>query len=38
MEALLSLRLGGSYLPLTKAEIEASTIQVKEGRDGIPGL
>jgi dipeptidyl aminopeptidase/acylaminoacyl peptidase len=37
-EAFLSVRLGGSYLPLTKAEIEASTIQVKEGRDGIPGL
>jgi dipeptidyl aminopeptidase/acylaminoacyl peptidase len=37
-EAFLSAHLGGSYLPLTKAEIEASTMQIKDGRDGIPGL
>ena len=37
-EAFLSAHLGGSYLPLTKAEIEASTMQIKDGKDGIPGL
>jgi dipeptidyl aminopeptidase/acylaminoacyl peptidase len=37
-EAFLSAHLGGSYLPLTKGEIEASTMQIKDGRDGIPGL
>jgi dipeptidyl aminopeptidase/acylaminoacyl peptidase len=37
-EAFLSAHLGGSYLPLTKAEVEASTMQVKEGKAGIPGL
>jgi dipeptidyl aminopeptidase/acylaminoacyl peptidase len=37
-EAFLSAHLGGSYLPLTKAEIEASTMQVKDGKDGVPGL
>jgi dipeptidyl aminopeptidase/acylaminoacyl peptidase len=38
VEAFLSAYLGGSYAPLTRAEIEASTLQVKEGKDGIPGL
>jgi dipeptidyl aminopeptidase/acylaminoacyl peptidase len=38
MEAFLSAHLGGSYLPLTKAELEASSMQIKEGRAGIPGL
>jgi dipeptidyl aminopeptidase/acylaminoacyl peptidase len=37
-EAFLSAHLGGSYLPLTKDELEASSMQIKEGRDGIPGL
>jgi dipeptidyl aminopeptidase/acylaminoacyl peptidase len=37
-EAFLSAHLGGSYLPLTKPEIEASTMQIKDGKDGIPGL
>jgi hypothetical protein len=37
-EAFLSAHLGGMYLPLTKAELEASTMQIKEGKDGIPGL
>jgi len=37
-EAFLSAHLGGSYLPLTKGEIEASTMQIKDGKDGIPGL
>jgi dipeptidyl aminopeptidase/acylaminoacyl peptidase len=37
-EAFLSAHLGGSYLPLTKDEVEASTMQIKDGKDGIPGL
>jgi dipeptidyl aminopeptidase/acylaminoacyl peptidase len=37
-EAFLSAHLGGSYLPLSKAEIGASSMQVKDGRDGVPGL
>jgi dipeptidyl aminopeptidase/acylaminoacyl peptidase len=37
-EAFLSAHLGGYYLPITKAELEASTMQFKDGRNGIPGL
>jgi dipeptidyl aminopeptidase/acylaminoacyl peptidase len=37
-EAFLSAHLGGDYQPLTKAELEASTMQIKDGKDGIPGL
>jgi dipeptidyl aminopeptidase/acylaminoacyl peptidase len=37
-EAFLSAHLGGSYLPLTKGEVEASTMKIKDGKDGIPGL
>jgi dipeptidyl aminopeptidase/acylaminoacyl peptidase len=37
-EAFLSAHLGGSYLPLSKAEIGASSMQVKDGRDGVPSL
>jgi dipeptidyl aminopeptidase/acylaminoacyl peptidase len=37
-EAFLSAHLGGTYLPLTKGELEASSMQIKEGNDGIPGL
>jgi dipeptidyl aminopeptidase/acylaminoacyl peptidase len=37
-EAFLSAHLGGMYLPLTKAEVEASTMQIKDGKNGIPGL
>jgi dipeptidyl aminopeptidase/acylaminoacyl peptidase len=37
-EAFLSVHLGGNYLPLTQAELEASSMQVKEGKDGVPGL
>jgi dipeptidyl aminopeptidase/acylaminoacyl peptidase len=37
-EAFLSAHLGGYYLPLQKGELEASSMQVKEGKDGIPGL
>ncbi len=38
MEAFLSAHLGGSYQPLTKDELSATTLQVKDGRPGIPGL
>jgi dipeptidyl aminopeptidase/acylaminoacyl peptidase len=37
-EAFLSAHLGGSYLPLTAAEIEASSMQVKHGAEDVPGL
>ena len=37
-EAFLSAHLGGFYLPIAKAELDASTIQLKEGKRGIPGL
>ncbi|HET9622707.1 MAG TPA: S9 family peptidase [Kofleriaceae bacterium] len=37
-EAFLSAHLGGTYQPLSKAELEASSMQIKDGRDGIPGL
>ncbi|MGE0870829.1 MAG: alpha/beta fold hydrolase [Kofleriaceae bacterium] len=37
-EAFLSAHLGGFYLPITPEEIRASTMQIKEGRNGIPGL
>jgi dipeptidyl aminopeptidase/acylaminoacyl peptidase len=37
-EAFLSTHLGGSYAPLTEAELKASTMIIKEGKDGVPGL
>jgi len=37
-EAFLSAHLGGYYLPLSAEEVKASTMQVKAGADGIPGL
>ncbi|HEU0029141.1 MAG TPA: S9 family peptidase [Kofleriaceae bacterium] len=37
-EAFLSAHLGGFYQPITKDELDASSMQVKEGKDGIPGL
>jgi dipeptidyl aminopeptidase/acylaminoacyl peptidase len=37
-EAFLAAHLGGGYQPLTRAELAASTMQIREGRDGIPGL
>jgi dipeptidyl aminopeptidase/acylaminoacyl peptidase len=37
-EAFLSVHLGGSYAPLSAEEIKASTMQVKEGKTGVPGL
>jgi dipeptidyl aminopeptidase/acylaminoacyl peptidase len=37
-EAFLSAHLGGFYLPITPEEVKASTMQVKDGKDGVPGL
>jgi dipeptidyl aminopeptidase/acylaminoacyl peptidase len=37
-EAFLSAQLGGMYAPLSKAELEASSMQIKDGKDGVPGL
>ncbi len=37
-EAFLSAHLGGYYLPLTKEEVSASSMQIKDGANGIPGL
>ncbi len=37
-EAFLSAHLGGYYLPLTKEEVSASTMQLRSGAEGIPGL
>ena len=37
-EAFLSAHLGGYYLPLTREELAASTMQIKDGKHGIPGL
>ncbi|HWO18266.1 MAG TPA: S9 family peptidase [Kofleriaceae bacterium] len=37
-EAFLSAHLGGFYLPITKEELAASTMQFKDGQRGIPGV
>ncbi len=37
-EAFLSAHLGGYYLPISKAELEASSMEIKAGQQGIPGL
>jgi dipeptidyl aminopeptidase/acylaminoacyl peptidase len=37
-EAFLSAHLGGYYLPLSSDEVKASSMQVKEGKSGIPGM
>jgi dipeptidyl aminopeptidase/acylaminoacyl peptidase len=37
-EAFLSAHLGGTYLPITADELKASSMQIKEGKHGIPGL
>ncbi len=37
-EAFLSAHLGGTYQPITVDEIKASTMQIKAGKPGIPGL
>ena len=36
--SLSGLHLGGFYLPVTKEELAASSIQIKEGKAGVPGL
>jgi dipeptidyl aminopeptidase/acylaminoacyl peptidase len=36
-EAFLSAHLGGVYQPISKEEAAASTIQIKAGKEGIPG-
>jgi dipeptidyl aminopeptidase/acylaminoacyl peptidase len=36
-EAFLSAHLGGSYQPITKQDVAASTAQIKVGIEGIPG-
>ncbi|HPH65047.1 MAG TPA: S9 family peptidase [Kofleriaceae bacterium] len=38
VEAFLSAHLGGEYQPLTAAELAASSMQIKAGALGIPGL
>jgi dipeptidyl aminopeptidase/acylaminoacyl peptidase len=35
-EAFLSAHLGGSYLPITPDEAKATSMQIKEGKNGIP--
>ncbi|MGE0400214.1 MAG: alpha/beta fold hydrolase [Kofleriaceae bacterium] len=37
-EAFLSAHLGGVYAPLTSDELLASSLQIKDGKNGIPGL
>ena len=37
-EAFLSAHLGGYYLPLTREELAASSMQFKDGKTGIPGV
>jgi dipeptidyl aminopeptidase/acylaminoacyl peptidase len=37
-EAFLSAHLGGYYLPITNEELAASSMQIKDGARGIPGL
>jgi len=36
-EAFLSAQLGGVYQPISKAELEASSIQIVTGKEWIPG-
>jgi dipeptidyl aminopeptidase/acylaminoacyl peptidase len=37
-EAFLSAHLGGKYQPITPEEIGASTVQIKAGKEGLPGV
>lgn len=37
-EAFLSAHLGGVYLPASPEELSATSMQLVEGRGGIPGL
>lgn len=36
-EAFLSAHLGGTYQPISKEGLAGSTVQIKVGKDGIPG-
>ncbi|MDF3068387.1 MAG: peptidase [Polyangiaceae bacterium] len=38
VEAFLSVHLGGWFEPLTRAELEASSLTVEAGQDELPGL
>jgi dipeptidyl aminopeptidase/acylaminoacyl peptidase len=38
VEAFLSAHLGGVYQPMTADDFAGSTIQIKAGRSGVPGL
>jgi dipeptidyl aminopeptidase/acylaminoacyl peptidase len=37
-EAFLSAHLGGTYAPLSSDEIMSSSMQIKSGKNGVPGL
>ena len=37
-EAFLSAHLGGTYLPVTADELKASSMDIRDGKGGIPGL
>ncbi len=37
-EAFLSAHIGGVYQPISKDELSGSSLQIKEGREGIPGM
>ena len=37
-EAFLSAHLGGAYQPMTAEELAATSMQIRDGRAGIPGL
>ena len=37
-EAFLSAHLGGFYQPITKDELSVSSMQIKFGKEGIPGM
>ncbi|MGN6107568.1 MAG: S9 family peptidase [Kofleriaceae bacterium] len=37
-EAFLSAHLGGFYLPITQDEMSAASMQIVDGKHGIPGL
>ena len=37
-EAFLSAHIGGSYAPLSSEELTASSLRIKDGKNGIPGL
>ena len=38
VEAFLSAHLGGVYQPITADEIKATSLQIKDGKTGIPGM